>query len=322
MAETVNSDLIIYNEQVQTAYLERMQDVLEIFNTSSNGAIILRNEMIEGDFNEAAFYTMTGGVAHRNVNATTTVTTTPIGANEMIGVKTPWKYGPYAATEEAFKRRARSPEEFSQIVGQHMADAVLDYYIQSAFAALSAAIGSNPGMVAQGSFATDHKKVLTKGMRKFGDRFNRVAIFAIDSNTYFDLVDDAITEKIYEEAGFVIYGGQPGTMGKPVLVSDKVPEDTIFGLQAGAIQIVESQAPGVRSYPINDKENLAIGYRAEGAFNLELLGYSWNKNGSPAAPSNPNLTQLGSGSNWAKYAQSDKATAGVLIELTPGSSPA
>lgn len=320
MAETVNSNLIIYNEQVQTAYLERMQDVLDVFNAASNGAIILRNEMLEGDFTEAAFYTMSGGVAHRNVNSTSTVSTTPIGADDMVGVKTPWKYGPFATTEEAFKRRARSPEEFSQIVGQHMADAVMDYYIQAAFASLSAAIGANANMVASGSFATDHKKVLTKGMRKFGDRFNRIAIFAMDSSVYFDLVDDAITEKIYEESGFVIYGGQPGTMGKPVLVSDKVPGDTIFGLQSGAVQIIESQAPGVRSYQINDHENLAIGYRAEGTFNLELLGYSWDKDGSPAAPANPNLGQLGTGANWRKYAQSDKATAGVLIELEQASS--
>src|SRR5690606_18741891 len=125
------------------------------------------------------------------------------------------------------------------LIGQDMADAVLDYYIQAAFASLGAAIGSNAAMVATGPFATDHKKVLTKGMRKFGDRFNRIALFAMDSAAYFDLVDDAIGQKIYEEAGSVVYGGTPGTMGKPVLVSDKVTADVIFGLQAGAVSITE-----------------------------------------------------------------------------------
>jgi len=318
---TVNSDLIIYDDQVQTAYLERMQDVLDVFNAASGGAIVLRNELLEGDLTQRAFYTVPGGLEHRDVNSTSDPGTKKLGADEMVGVKTPWKYGPYAATEEAFKRRARSPEEFSQIIGQHMADATLEYFIQAAFAALDAAIGGNSAMVATGSWATDHKKVLTKGMRRFGDRFNRIAIFGMDSSTYFDLVDDAITEKIYEETGFVIYGGLPGTMGKPVLVSDTIPANSIFGLQAGAVQIIESQAPGVRSYPINDQENLAIGYRAEGTFNVELLGYSWNNNGSPAAPANPNLGQIGTGANWRKYAQSDKATAGVLIELATTSSP-
>lgn len=315
MATTVNSDLIIYNDLAQTAYLERLQDVLDVFNASSGGAIVLRNENIEGDLRKRAFYTIGGSLEHRNVNSTSSVSGKKIGAGEQVGVKTPWKYGPYETTEEAFKRRARSPEEFSMLVGQDMADAVLDYYIQFAFAALSGAIGANANMTVSASFATDHKKVLTKGMRKFGDRFNRIAVFGMDSGTYFDLVDDAIGEKIYEEAGSVVYGGTPGTMGKPVLVSDKIPSEKIFGLQPGAVTITESQIPGLRSYPINDQENLAIGYRAEGAFNIDLLGYSWDEQ----AGVNPNLAAVGTGANWDKYATSDKVTAGVIIDLSTGS---
>ena len=312
MPTTLNSDMIIYNDLAQTAYLERLQDVLEVFNASSGGALILRNELIEGDLRKRSFYKIGGTLGHRNVNSDAAVTGIKIGADEAVGVKTPWKYGPYETTEEAFKRRARSPEEFSMLVGQDMADAALDYYIQTAFAALGAAIGANANMVATGSFAVDHKKVLTKGMRKFGDRFNRIALFAMDSATYFDLVDDAIDQKIYEEAGVVIYGGSPGTMGKPVLVSDKVTEERIFGLQVGAVSVTESQAPGVRSYPVNTQENLAIGYRAEGAFNVDIMGYSWKD----TAGVNPNLAALGTGANWRKHATSDKATAGVLIDLS------
>lgn len=321
MAEAVNNNLIIYDDQAQTAYLERIQDVIEVFNANSQGALLFRNESVVGDFSQRAFYNIPGTVTHRDVNSTATVTPANISAGESVGVKTPWKYNPLATTMEAFKRRARSPEEFSQLVGIDMADKVLEYYVAAAFASLEAAIGSNPNMVAYGSFAADHKKVLTKGMRLFGDRFSRIALFAMDASTYFDLVDDAIDEKIYEEAGLVIYGGTPGTMGKPVLVSDKAPADAIFGLQAGAIELLESQAPEVRSYDINDKENLARGFRAEGVFNVNVLGYSWNIGGSPTpAPSNPNLTQLGSGANWVKHATSDKATAGVLIDLSGTSS--
>lgn len=312
---TLNSDLVIYNRQAQTAYLERIQDVLEVFNASSQGAIVLRSEAIEGDLDREAFYKIGGELGHRNVNSDSAVEGKKIGADEKVGVKSPWKYGPYKTTEEAFKRRNRSVEEFAMLIGQDAADATLAYMVQAAFAALGAAIGANTNMVASGSFSTDGKKVLTKGMRKFGDRFGRIAMFGMDSATYFDLVDDAIDKKIYEEAGLVVYGGTPGTMGKPVLVSDRVPANKIFGLQSGAVEIVESQAPGFRLYPINEQENLALGYRSEGAFNVNLLGYSWNSEGSPAAPTNPNLTQLGSGANWRKYSVSDKSTAGCVINL-------
>ncbi|MGE8450490.1 MAG: major capsid protein [Pseudomonadales bacterium] len=161
---------------------------------------------------------------------------------------------------------------------------------------------------------TDGKKTLTRGMRKFGDKFGRIALWVMHSSAYFDIVDEAITNKIYEEAGVVIYGGLPGTLGKPVLVTDTAPADVIFGLLPNAVVITESQAPGFRSYPVNDEENLGIGYRAEGTVNIDVLGYSWKES---AGGANPTLAAVGSAANWAKHADSNKVTAGVMITLTP-----
>lgn len=313
MATTVNSDLIIYNDLAQTSYLERIQDVLELFNTASNGAIVLRNENIVGDLIKRSYYKVGGEIEHRDVNSDSKITAKKIGAGETVGVKVPFKYGPYQTTEEAFKRRGRAVEEFSQITGQDYADAVLEGYIAYAFGALKAAIGNNPAMTAHANITVDGKKTLTKGLRKFGDRASRIALWVMDSATYFDIVDQAITEKVYNETDVVIYGGQPGTLGKPVLVSDQVPADTIFGLQAGAIEIIESQLPGFRSFPINDQENLGVGFRAEGVFNVDILGYSWDETKGGV---NPNKNALGNTANWRKHATSDKATAGVLIALT------
>ncbi len=62
MATTVNSDMIVYNDLAQTAYLERIQGVIDVFNASSNGALILDNELIEGElYNEGGrSFLMTG----------------------------------------------------------------------------------------------------------------------------------------------------------------------------------------------------------------------------------------------------------------------
>ncbi len=38
-----------------------------------------------------------------------------------------------------------------------------------------------------------------------------------------------------------------------VLVTDTMPVDAILGLVAGAVSVTESQAPGFRSYDINDQ---------------------------------------------------------------------
>ncbi len=314
MATTINSDMVIYNDLAQTAYLERIQEVFEVFNAASRGAIVLDSEMIEGDFRKRSFYNIGGAIEHRDVNSTDPVTGKKIGAGEMVGVKVPFKYGPYETTEEAFKRRARSPEEFSELVGRDYADALMQGRLTYATAALKAAISANADMSVAGEFSVDGRIVLTRALRTMGDRFNRVAMWMMDSGNYFDIVDNSIAEKIYEEAGLVIYGGQPGTLGKPVLVTDETPANTVFGLQAGAVTITESQAPSFRSYPINDQENLALGFRAEGTFNLDLMGYGWNDGVGGA---NPDLSAVGAAANWTKYANSNKSTAGVLIDTTP-----
>lgn len=313
MPTTVNSNMVIYNDLAQTAYLERLQDNLAVFNAASNGAFTVIDEAIEGDFRQRAFYKIGGAIEHRDVNSTGAVALKNIGSGEMTGVKVPFKYGPYAATEESFKRRLRSPEEFSQLVGQDYADALIKGYFEYAAAALAGSVGGNANMNVAGQFATDGKKVLTKAMRKFGDKFGRLALWVMDSASYFTIVEDAITTKLFQEADTVIYGGLPGTMGIPVLVTDQAKADTIYGLQSGAVTITNSQVPGFRSYPINDQENLAIGVRAEGVFNLDVLGYSYK---SATGGANPNLATIGATANWEKHATSDKNTAGVIIDIS------
>src|SRR3546814_7247783 len=86
MATTLNSDMVIYDDLAQTAYLERIQDVLEVFNASSAGAIRLVNENIEGDFKKRAFYTVGGSIVHRNVNTDATVNPAKIGSGEMVEI--------------------------------------------------------------------------------------------------------------------------------------------------------------------------------------------------------------------------------------------
>ncbi|MCS5781126.1 hypothetical protein LNP24_13660 [Klebsiella pneumoniae subsp. pneumoniae] len=43
----------------------------------------------------------------------------------------------------------------------------------------------------------------------------------------------------------MVYGGQPGTLGKPVLVTDTMPVDAILGLVAGAVSVTESTGSGL-----------------------------------------------------------------------------
>ncbi|HGJ5877022.1 MAG TPA: major capsid protein [Arsenophonus sp.] len=67
-------------------------------------------------------------------------------------------------------------------------------------------LGDNTDMVVTANIATEGKKTLTKELGKYGDKFNRINLFVMYSITHFDIVDQAIDNKVYEEA-CVIYGG-------------------------------------------------------------------------------------------------------------------
>lgn len=305
-----NSDMTVYDRLAQTSYYETIQDNLAVFNAASNGCIILDSVNIEGDFDKSAFFTLPDNMADRDVNNTDDIAANGLGTDEMIGVKYPWAFTPTAATEEAFKRVAKSPDEFALLFGERLAETFMQRAIAAAFASLDAAIEGNAAMSVGGVWATDHKKVITKALRPYGDMANKVSLLAMDSTQYFNMVDDAIAEKVYEEAGFVIYGGMPGTMNRPVLVTDRAPASKVFGLTQGAVTITESQETGVITERKGGKTNIVRSFQAEGAFNVEVEGYKY------AGAANPTLAALGASASWTKYAASDKATAASRVVIT------
>lgn len=317
MAATLPSDMKIYDNLVQTGYVERQMDNLSVFNAGSNNAIQMISRIIPGDYEKNAYYNVGGDAERRDITSNDSTTDTAIGADEAVSVKCAWKYGPYAATYESFLRRARTMEEFSFIYGQHLADAALKRMITVGLAGLEGCFALNTDMVVDSvTVATDGKSALVDGMKKLGDKFTNQVCWVMHSSTYLDFIDKAISDNIFNEAGIVVYGGDAGTMGKPVVVTDQCNSNYIYGLQRGAIICTESQAPVNISQPITDQENIALRYRAEGAFNLEVMGYSWDPT---AGGANPTDAALALAANWDQHATSDKSTAGFKIDLTAGS---
>lgn len=313
---TRNSDMVIHDALAQTSYFERIQGVFDVFNGSSRNTINLSSQAIPGDFKKDAFYKIGGEMVHRNVESTKDANSKKITADEMVGVKSTWKYGPYETTLEAFKRRNRSVEEFSQMLGIDMADAAIEYLLKNALASLEGAISTQSALVVSGkTIATNGKKILTAGLRTFGDRASRISAWVMHSSRYWDLVDKAIDDKIFEEAGTVIYGAQPGTFNRPAIVTDNCDENLIFGLQPGAVSVIESQGPELIAERISGKDNILLRYQAEGAFNVEVLGYSYET----TQGKDPEITTLKSTAAWDKYATNNKATAGFIVDLSSAS---
>jgi len=325
MAIGNKSDFIIYHDEFFGGMVEILQQNAEAFNEASSGAIRLVTMAHRGDYEKESFFkSIAALVSRRDPTSTSGVTDTALTQGERVGVKLNRRIGPVSDTLDAFRKIAEDPSEFSFLLGQQIGPAVAIEYLNSSLTALSAAIGAvaalNYDHTAVGSGTLSHT-ALVRGLSKFGDRASRVIAWVMHSKPYFDLIENAIADKIFEEAGLVVYGGQPGTLGKPVIVTDDAAltnttpdpdEYYILGLVEGAAEASESEQREIVTDTITGEENLRYRIQGEYAFNLKLKGYTWDVTNGGA---NPNAAALGTGSNWDKVASDNKLTAGIRIKV-------
>ncbi len=121
----------------------------------------------------------------------------------------------------------------------------------------------------------------------------------------------------------VVYGGTPGTLGRPVVVVDAPALYTAatsasgsyatyhtLGLVANGAVVTESEQEEVVSEVVTGLENLVFRVQGEYAFNLECKGFAWDVTNGGANPTN---AAIGTSSNWDKAATDKKALSGVRI---------
>ncbi|EOX9627500.1 major capsid protein [Enterobacter ludwigii] len=98
-----------------------------------------------------------------------------------------------------------------------------------------------------------------------------VAEYLKDNNATRAAIRAGYSKKSAEQIGYQLL--QKTSVAQAIAQQQKA---SIVRTLGSADEVTESQAPGFRSYDINDQENLAVGYRAEGVVNVDLLGYSWD----------------------------------------------
>lgn len=310
-----HADMVIYPEQYYEGKYEQYAQVTESFNDASNGAVVLENTFKKGDHeNESFFKELANLDQDRDPSGDNDVTPLKLEQGEHTGVKIYRRIGPVENSESSFRAIASDPSEMSFILGSMAGKAMAVTQINTAISAAVTAIGEEPSLALNAASA-DHI-ALNASLRPFGDNSSRIVAFLMHSHTHFDLIDTAITDKRFEESGVVVYGGAPGTLNRPVIVTDSPalegPEvgdgnDYFFlSLANRAITVNETEEGALLLDRIGGKDNIVMQYQAEYAFNLALKGYSFNK-----AVAAPNAAAIANVANWAKVATDDRMTAGT-----------
>ena len=239
-------------------------------------------------------------------------------------VKLNRKIGPVANTFDSFKKIEQNPQALSFMLGQQIGQAVSIEMINTALGALSAALSGVAGLThdASGATGADGPKIthtnLVTAMAQMGDRSNRLIAWVMHSKNYFDLVKQAIADKIFEVAGVTIYSGNVATFNRPVVVIDSdslvisgtTDEYAVLGLVENAAVISESEERDIVSDVVTGLENLVIRVQGEYAYNLGLKGFAWDVTNGGA---NPAAAAITTATNWDKASTDDKSLAGVRL---------
>ncbi len=326
MATTVPSDMIIYPEWVQSGYLEKLAQNVQGFNANSNNAINLTTASLVGNYKSTAFFKellQSDLVNDRDKNSTAAVTSAAMQQIEDIIPYLPSRFGPYETTRSAFLDIGKSPEEFSMLLGEGLADAVMKDMLDVSFAAFinaTQAIAGEPMTIGAGSAGSAPLSYdnFIDAMGLYGDKLDEVACFVMRGKDYFGLMKgNVIAATIDSVAGATLNSGSVATMGKPVLVIDSPSlvgtgaaagdSGAVLALTTNAITCISDDDFYITTKEELGKENITITWQGESQYGLDIKGSSFDK--SVAV----NRTTIVDGANWTQNVTSLKNYAGGVV---------
>lgn len=324
MPITTVSDFKIYNPQFQAGVWEGINQVVDLFNGASRNCLRLTAMDRVGEYTREAFFkNVSDLIARRDPTSTDAVTPLKLTQDETIRVKANRRVGPVDVTLDAIRKIGSDSRQISfvigRMVGQQKAQNILNTGLLSVNAALSGVADLNLDVTGETvkTLATD---ALARALSKMGDRAERIVCFVMHSKPYFDLVRGQISDKMVNVADRVIYGAQPATLNRPVLVSDAAvlhsdngsATDTypILGLVEGAAILEETEQAEMVVAVKTGYENLIVEMQSEHAFNVGVKGFKWDTVNGGA---NPTDAALATATNWDKVMADNKDLAGVRI---------
>lgn len=321
MAIGKGSDFKIYEEQFYGGLFEGIAQIVDGFNASSNGAIRLVQQALKANYEKESFFKdISGLIAHRDITSVAAATDLAMTQGEFVGVKIARGIGPVAQTLDAWRKLGKDSKEMSFQLGKIIAGNKAKDYINTVILAVETALAGQATLNYDGTAGTMSHTTLVNGMALMGDYAGQIVMFVMHSKVYFDLMKQAIADKVFEVAGATIYNGNVATFGRPVLVIDSpalydangsaADSYNTLGLVTGAVTLKESEEQEIYSEVVTGLKNLVYRVQGEYAYNIEVKGLAWDvTNGG----TNPTDATLGTTTNWDLAVGDVKNGPGVRI---------
>ncbi|WP_036577949.1 major capsid protein [Brucella anthropi] len=316
------SQMQVFNKYFMPATIETLAQMVNKFNAASGGTIRLTTEGFEGDFLQESFYAAIHS-ARRRVDryaANADQVATDLTQQKHTSVKVAGGFGPVRYEPSQMTWLEKPTAEGIEVASRNFAEALLQDQLNTAIAALVAAISNQGADTTVDVSATGPVTyaAVNNSHALFGDHSGLLVAQVMDGATYHGFIGQNIAnaQQLFQ-AGTVrvidILGKISVITDAPALFTAAAGEDPamrrVLSLVAGAATVTDSRDIISNIQTTNGKQRIETTLQIDYTFGLGLKGYTWDETNGGKSPTD---AELATGSNWDKVVTSIKHTAGTL----------
>lgn len=312
------SQMQVFNQYVQPAIIETLGQMVAKFNAASNGAIRLTTEGFSGDFLQESFFASIHS-AQRRVDryaAQAPAAATDLTQLNHNSVKVAGGFGPIRFEPGQLTWLTKPTAEGIEVASRNFAEAMMKDQLNTAIAALVAAISNQAGATNDVSATAGINYASMNGAHaKFGDRSGELVAQIMTGAVYHKLVGANLTNtpQLFQAQGVRVVD----ILGKAVIVTDApglylagTPnKDFVLSLAPDAAVVSDGSDMISNIETTNGQTRIETTMQVDYTFGLGLKGYTWDITNGGKSPAD---AELATGSNWDKVATDIKHTAGVI----------
>ena len=328
---TVNG-VVIFDQTYKTLRNTLLPQVTDLFNTKTNGGVVLNGSVGSGDYEVDKFIKNIAEASHyeRDPSSTGSVTGGSYAEQEFYKVKS--GAGFMVSVPSSLLAWASSGAEATPAISnaimalaQQYVDKRLHYQFNTCVGAVAGAIEAKTDMtndLSAGGEVIDQQK-LNDTRFLFGDvSYDKVVCILGHSGALRQLVGDALANSNHDSVGGVaVNTGMVQTLGLPFIMSDspalayndgtRLVYKTLL-LTSGGVVVTNVTEVSTTDTPTGN-ENIVTNSQVTYDFTTGVKGCSWDvTNGGPA----PTAAEIATGTNWDFIAQYNKDFAGACL-ITP-----
>ena len=312
------SQMQVFNQYIMPATIETLAQMVDKFNAGSRGTIRLTTEGFTGDFLQQSFFQAIHS-AQRRVNryaAQAAATATDLTQLKMSAVKVAGGFGPIRFEPSQMTWLNKPTAEGIEVASRNFAEALLKDQLNTAVAALKAAIANQASATNDVSGSAGISYVaLNNAHAKFGDMSGQIVANVMTGEVYHKLVGlNLANAQVLFKAGDVTV---VDILGKAVIVTDAPAlyvagtpnKQHVLGLTEGAATVFDGGDLISNIQTSNGQTRIETTLQMDYTFGLALKGYTWDETNGGKSPTD---AALATGTNWDLVASNIKQTAGVL----------